>query len=97
MIVGKCLRCGDCCKEAYRFTYKRIDEKHVQLILEGEDPNAKPCPSLSFEPDGKATCLIHELKHDLCKNWPHCKEELIFPRCGYRWIEKEAEIENARS
>ena len=88
MIIGTCLRCGACCKEAYRFHYYGTKEKVTRVEIAEKDPNGKPCSQLAFGPDGKAICLEQENKRYLCKNWPFLKEELIFPSCGYKWIDE---------
>ena len=94
MIIGTCLRCGACCKEAARFNYwgKKYpvceDNGPTKVEILPLDPTMKPCRELSFGPDGKAICGLQNEKPYICKGWPFFKEELIFPSCGYKWIDE---------
>ena len=87
MFIGKCLRCGACCKEGERFHYYGTGEKITRVEVKEKDPDIQPCSALRFGADGKAFCSTHETKSIMCAGWPHFKEELIFPSCGYRWID----------
>jgi len=91
---GKCLRCGQCCMEAYRFGYDAeiIDkEKGIYRNIKFKKINPKnktsmPCSKLIFDiKTKKAICLLHpHKKSSICKGYPFTTKEIIFKGCGYK-------------
>uniref|UniRef100_A0A6M3KW83 Putative zinc-or iron-chelating protein n=1 Tax=viral metagenome TaxID=1070528 RepID=A0A6M3KW83_9ZZZZ len=90
---GKCLRCGQCCVEAYRFSYSAIvidkDKglyKDIKLRkIRPRNNSSFPCPKLIFDiHTKKAICTKHKVKPSVCSGYPSSDEEIIFEGCGFK-------------
>lgn len=73
----ECKRCGSCC----HFERKIVDGKII---------DSDPCPFLSFDDKGLASCDIYENRPFVCKNYSCKKRPLIE---GKKWSAKGVKIE----
>jgi hypothetical protein len=101
---GECLRCGQCCVDAWRFSYsgKRIlpdefDWTTVKLekvrAADDTEGDHNICPQLVFEIETKkAVCLEYDKRGGICPLYPLGPEEVIFPGCGFSFTKENADV-----
>jgi len=92
--VGKCLRCGRCCRarplfknmsKEEKMLIKKIDFK-LYLKLKRLAVEDYACPFLTYK-DGVAVCTIYENRPKWCREYPSNPDELL-DGCGYKFIEE---------
>jgi len=79
--VGKCKRCGDCCRmETLPKRLEVYKKWGMDAVIKIE-----PCPY--FIDDEPATCVIYTSRPPMCRLFPiHPADIEALPRCGYRFI-----------
>jgi hypothetical protein len=100
---GECLRCGQCCIEAWRFCYSgkkfawgEPDPATITLekVRTSDDTEVDhmPCPMLVFEIETKkAICLEYDKRGGVCPLYPLGPEEIIFPGCGFSFTKENTD------
>lgn len=87
---GACRRCGRCCVEATKFTYRFTrwilpdepdwDTARVAKVNEG---NLRACEKLVFDiRTREAVCLVQDSKPELCRRYPLSNADRL-RGCGF--------------
>ena len=79
--VGKCKRCGDCCRPETLPKRIEVYKKWGMTAL----VKIEPCPY--FLDGNPATCLIYDNRPAMCKLFPrHPADVEALPQCGYQFL-----------
>jgi Fe-S-cluster containining protein len=68
-----------------RWVISKEDRYGIVLYYLWFDPETgeevKSCPWLEILPDGKYSCLIHDVKPRHCRDWPHTRQDIMTSDC----------------
>lgn len=82
--IGKCLRCGKCCK---LLTLTESDINLKRLVEKLGIKKEIKCSHLGYV-KGVFVCGIYDRRPDFCRRYPESPEDLI-PGCGFRFVVSE--------
>jgi len=91
MRLGKCNRCGQCCKFARlfyncdpktkSFLYKGAGQDKIQIMLKC----GAICPNLELK-NNLPTCKIYKTRPSFCKEFPQSEIDIKGLNCNYKFI-----------
>ena len=91
MIIGKCVRCGSCCLYGSAIEYDVFRKNSLpdmavfKKVHKRKRDRITPCVHLAFDISTRlAICNNYSSRPMVCRQYPYCKQELIFNNCGFK-------------